>query len=289
MIEDTMFNDIPDDFFSNEPEEAPERPPVQFADFQFYRVLIDREYIEGEVVTPFTLPGVFNDKYDKDTKVSTRVGLKEFGRKRTKSSKSHLHILVIRRYNKDQQEYQTIKQWPNWINRKEKVFEEDTSKKVKTPNWWSQHQFPVFKQAEGNQAALVKSGALALKNGQDTPDTWVPAKYEMISTGLRVEAEFYGEPTEYIKSIVGNIVLYSSKEEQEKARVEVFGSGEATLISWYDGLSLPEAWQNAPDTLRTLVLEQREKPVEAIVDSLSLGEDGTVIVKTILGTEEMPF
>lgn len=285
----SLINDIDDDFnFGGDSDAAPEEPSVHFGEFQFYRFPVNKWAKSGSF-EPFTLPGVRYDKYDNETKVSTYMGLKEFRRERLASSEHKLNILVIRKYNVDNEEYHAIKQWTNWLDDREKTMEDTLEEKeIKAVNWWDAFQFPTFKKAQGNLGGLSKSGPIALKNGQDAPGAWVLAQWEVISTGLKVETTIKGELVKYVKTIISNIILHASREEWEKAKAERFSSSNVAS-GWYEGLELPEAWQPAPDTLKTLVLQKRGEPIEEIIDAFSLGENGQVIIKAILGTEEVPF
>lgn len=284
----SLIDDIDDDFsFEGESDAAPEEPSVHFGELQFYRFPVNKWAKSGSF-EPFTLPGVRDDRYDNETKVSTYVGLKEFRRERLANSKHKLNILVIRKYNVDDEEYHAVKQWTNWIDNRETTMKDTLEEeKVNPVNWWDAYQFPAFKKAQGSLGTLSKSGSTALKNGQDAPGAWVPARWEVTSTGLKVETTINGELVKYTKTIISNIVLYSSKEEWEKAKAERFGDNGVAPASWYEGLELPELWKDNADTLKNLISDKREEKPKRIIDAYSLGENGEAIIKAAL--KDNPF
>jgi hypothetical protein len=162
-----------------------------FARLRFIPTLI----IPFQAGKSFTLPGVYDDKYDEQAGLTKRQGLKEFrGMVLGKTDKKHtLNILVAEQHDKAGNAYQLVKQLKSWTEKGRK-------------HVWVDFQFPALK-------TLPMEARSALLKGE-----WIYAEFEDLGTQDFVEISGSQQEIKYWS----NFTVYSTAESLKEAETKFF-------------------------------------------------------------------
>lgn len=234
----------------DEKEEAVEGGgKTKFAKMRMYYPLHVNRFKTGEF---FTLPDVFYDEFDEDTKISTRIGIKEFrGMTLAKSGKYHMALVVLEMQNKHQQWYQKQIQFGNWKDK-----DEDT-KELLGCAWLEFQKAEMEKLSPSDRNAPVQAAK---------DNSWTFIQYNEADTGY--------EGTYEIKKYLTDIVVFKNEKEWQVAQAEFqaqFSESDASANShypadWYDSTKSPPvtpesviSWAREPsqDALKVDVLAKR--------------------------------
>lgn len=189
---------------------------TKFAKARLYYPLYVNRFVSGE---HFTLPGVFYDEYDEDTKVSTRIGEKEFrGMTLSENSKYHLALVVLESKNKEDEWYQRQIQFNNWKDK-----DEETGDYLGCA-WLDFQKQEMLQLSTSDRAALVE----AAKN-----NAWAFIQYTEAETGYTGQYE--------IKKYLSDIAVFKSEKEWADAE-DTFRSQFSDNDTPSDS-SHPVAWE----------------------------------------------
>lgn len=213
----------------------------------------------------FTVPNVYDDKYDAESQTTKRQGLKQFaGMKLGKTEKNHrIFLLVLEKRDKAGNRYQVVKQFKSW-KEKDRV------------DIWADRQFPAIR-PHGTGIALT--GEFARKNDSD-PKSWAYVSVEDMASGdTFTDRENKTHDIKYW----GNVELFTSeaaKDEAEKAFFAQFGQTVGSNGTAHN--DYPVMWKSAPAELDKYVREHfatGEAKVKIVADTSMAGEaiDGSVV------------
>ncbi len=216
-----------EDFLIGDPKWDEEEEAVEgggntnFAKARLYYPLYVNRFKTGE---HFALPGVFYDKYDETTKVSSRIGPKEFrGMTLSKGGKYYMALVVLEMQNKEHQWYQRQIQFCNWKDK-------DSSGCA----WLAFQKEEMRQLSDSDQTVLIQAAR---------DNSWTFIQYVEAETGYTGQYE--------IKKYLTDIVVFKSEKEWQEAETafrsqfsdDGVSSDPTTLIypaSWDIGDTTPE-------------------------------------------------
>ena len=226
---------------------------TKFAKARFYYPLHVNRFVGGE---HFTLPGVFYDEYDEDTKVSTRIGQKEFrGMTLSENSKYHLALVVLESKNKEGQWYQRQIQFGNWKDK-----DEETGDYLGCA-WLDFQKKEMLQLSVGDRAALIEAA---------TNNSWAFIQYTEAETGYTGQYE--------IKKYLTDIVVFKNEKEwgeTEKTFRSQFSDNDTPSDSPY-----PVGWGDSEGIEKNLVWAKKEAIEKKWTDELAVAGMGIAGTKT---------
>lgn len=185
-----------------------------FAKLRFMPTLV----IPFQAGQSFTLPNVYDDKFDEASKLMRRQGAKEFkGMKLGKTDKKHtLNILVAEQHDKAGNAYQVVKQMKSWSEKGRKHI-------------WADFQFPALKTLPAEaKANLLKGEAICV----DFEDLGTQDFVEI--AGSQQEVKYWG-----------NFTVYANEAALKEAEVKFFAQfeGNTSNGSTVDESNFPLTWK----------------------------------------------
>lgn len=221
-----------------------------FAKLRFLPTLV----IPFQAGQSFTLPNVYDDKFDEATKLMRRQGAKEFkGMKLGKTDKKHtLNILVAEQHDKAGNAYQVVKQMKSWSEKGRK-------------HVWADFQFPALKTLPTEaKATLLKGGAICV----DFEDLGTQDFVEI--AGSQQEVKYWG-----------NFTVYPNEAALKEAETKFFAQfeGVASNGNGVDESNYPYVWKDQADkgTLYAFIKEELGKgnaPLKVAVDAGLITQPG---------------
>ncbi len=233
---------------------------TKFAKMRMYYPLHVNRFVKGE---HFTLPDVFDDDYDKDTKVSTRIGPKEFrAMTLAKSGKYHMALVVLEMQNKELQWYQRQTPFGNWKDK-------DDDGNVLGCAWLEFQKTEMEKLSPADRNTLVQTGK---KN------SWAFVQYNEADTGYEGQYE--------IKKYLTDIVVFENEEKWQAAQANFQAQFSDNTVAPADS-PYPAVWHNGT-TPEEMIAQgksiEQDYTNKGLAEKLLLTDKGK-IVKTQDGKE----
>lgn len=182
-----------------------------------------RLYIKA--VTPYqagksiTIPGVYQDREDKQNNTWVREGLKEF-KGYVAGGKSRLMVLVATKHSKEGREYQMVKAFKSWSEKDKDSGERHFD--------WINFQLPEIRKLPADVSANLEAGKV------------VYCSFESLGTGRKFKRQDEGEGE---ATYWGNFIIYPTLEAMKAAEKEFFGQFGSNG-SGPDLSNFPELWHN---------------------------------------------
>lgn len=180
----------------------------------------------------FTLPGVFDDKYDENTKLTRREGQKVFKAMILGSTakKHRFYVLVATQQDKAGNEYQVVKGFKSWPEKGRK-------------NVWAELQFPALQKLPADSRVKLGKGEAIYVSFEDTAtgDTYTP------ENGNTYDVKYWDGFTVY--------PTMEALKEAEREHFAQFGdsssNGAATLLD-----DFPITWRDKKGDMAKMLTSQ---------------------------------